>query len=138
MKIVYTDMVGDLFHYGHINALQQSKGFGDYLIVGVHNDNDVESYKRKPIMNMEQRIKVIENCKFVDKVIKDAPLVITPEFLSEHNIDIVSITDTRPDDEYQLFYGKIMDKVKKFKYTHTISTSCIIENIKHIIQNNTL
>ena len=138
MIIVYTDMVGDLFHYGHVNALQQSKNFGDYLIVGVHNNDDVESYKRNPIMTMEQRVKVIEACKYVDKVIMNAPLTLTPEFINKHNIDIVSITDTRPDKQNNKFYGKVMDKVKKFKYTNTISTSNIINNIKQRIKNNTL
>ena len=138
MKIVYTDMVGDLFHYGHVNALHQSKSFGDYLIVGVHNDEAVESYKRKPVMSMEQRIKVIEGCRYVDKVIKDAPLTITSEFVKKHNIDIVSITDTRPDEQNKQFYGEVMDKVKKFKYTTTISTSDIINNIKQRVIDNTL
>ena len=138
MKIVYTDMVGDLFHYGHINALKQSKSFGDYLIVGVHNDETVQSYKRKPIMSMEQRIKVIEGCKYVDKVISNAPLTITKEYLQKHNIDVVSITDTRPDEQNKQFYGEIIDKVTKFKYTRTISTSNIINNIKQRIIDNTL
>ncbi len=138
MKIVYTDMVGDLFHYGHVNALKQSKSFGDYLIVGVHNDETVQSYKRKPIMSMEQRIKVIEGCKYVDKVISNAPLTITKEFLQKHNVDVVSITDTRPDEQNKQFYGEIMDKVKKFKYTRTISTSNIINNIKQRIIDKTL
>ena len=138
MKIVYTDMVGDLFHYGHVNALKQSKSFGDYLIVGVHNDETVQSYKRKPIMSMEQRIKVIEGCKYVDKVISNAPLTITKEFLQKHNVDVVSITDTRPDEQNKQFYGEIMDKVKKFKYTRTISTSNIINNIKQRIMDKTL
>lgn len=140
MKIVYTDMVGDLFHYGHINALKQSKSFGDYLIVGVHNDQTVESYKRRPIMNMEQRVKVIENCKFVDKIIQNAPLKITKEYIQNNKIDIVSITDTRPDEQNKQFYSVPMDLgiIKKFKYTNTISTSDIIENIKLRIKNNTL
>ena len=140
MKLVYTDMVGDLFHYGHINALKQSKSFGDYLIVGVHNDETVQSYKRKPIMTMEQRAKVIENCKFVDKVILNAPVKITEEYIKNNKIDIVSITDTRPDEQNKIFYSIPMELgiVKKFKYTKTISTSDIIENIKLRIKNNTL
>jgi cytidyltransferase-like protein len=138
MKIVYTDMVGDLFHYGHVNALQQSKSFGDYLIVGVHNDETVKSYKRQPVMKMEQRMKVIESCKFVDKVIGDAPLILTKDYISKHQIDIVSLTDSRPDEQNNLFYGQIMDIVKKFKHTNTISTSNIIEDIRQRIKNNTL
>ena len=60
-EIVYVDMVGDLFHYGHVNMLRNAKNQGDILYVGVHNDLDVKSYKRTPIMTMEERIKVIED-----------------------------------------------------------------------------
>ena len=44
----YIDMVGDLFHVGHLNMFKQARTYGDYLIVGIHSDKTVESYKRKP------------------------------------------------------------------------------------------
>ena len=53
---VYVDMCGDLFHYGHVNLLESAKKLGDYLLVGIHSDSTIESYKRKPILNMEERI----------------------------------------------------------------------------------
>ena len=40
---VYVDMVADLFHYGHVNFLRQAKSHGDFLLVGVHSDETVES-----------------------------------------------------------------------------------------------
>ena len=45
---VYADIVGDLFHAGHIEFLKKARGFGDYLIVGVIADENVEEYKRTP------------------------------------------------------------------------------------------
>lgn len=134
MTIVYTDMTGDLFHYGHVNALKQCKEYGDILIVGVHNDETVNSYKRYPIMNMEERIQVIEACKYVDKVIENAPIVITENYIKSNNIDIVCITDTRDDEQNLEFYGIPirMGIVKKFKYTNSISTTEIIKKIKNI------
>ena len=132
--IVYTDMTGDLFHYGHVNALKQCKEYGDVLIVGVHNDETVNSYKRYPIMNMRERVKVIEACKYVDKVIENAPVVITDKYIRENNVDIVCITDTRPDDQNLEFYGipMRMGIIKKFKYTENISTTEIIKKIKNM------
>ena len=88
MKIIYCDMVADLFHYGHANFLKQCSELGDYLIVGIHSDNDVESYKRKPILSFEERIKVVKACKYVDKVIK-GPLIVTTELLEKYKIDYV-------------------------------------------------
>jgi len=84
MTNIYTDMCADLFHYGHVNLLKNAKQLvGDMgnLIVGIHSDKTIESYKRKPIMTMEERIAVVEACKFVDRVIPDAPLVITEDYI---------------------------------------------------------
>ena len=75
-------MVADLFHYGHVNFLKQCHKLGDYLIVGIHSDKDVETYKRKPILSFEERIKVVQACKYVDKVVK-GPLILTTEFLKK-------------------------------------------------------
>ena len=52
-------MVSDLFHYGHAEFLRKAKSFGDYLIVGVISDEDTTPYKRKPILNLEERVKLL-------------------------------------------------------------------------------
>lgn len=70
--IVYADMVGDLFHLGHIKLLQRVKALGNILIVGVNKDKDVESYKRTPTLTLEERTQVIQACRYVDKVISPA------------------------------------------------------------------
>jgi cytidyltransferase-like protein len=89
MKKVYTSGVFDLFHVGHVSVLNKAKQFGDYLIVGVHSDEDVESYKRTPIISCEQRCEIIRNIKCVDEVIV-APLTpnIDASFYELNEIDI--------------------------------------------------
>ena len=69
MTIVYTSGVFDLFHAGHLQALQWAKNQGSFLIVGILSDEDAQSYKRLPIIPYEQRFSIIENLNFVDKVI---------------------------------------------------------------------
>ena len=66
---VYVAITGDLFHYGHVAFLKSAKSFGTDLIVGVCSDADVSKYKRPPIMSLNERIAVIESCKYVDEVI---------------------------------------------------------------------
>ena len=46
MTNIYTDMCADLFHWGHVNMLKRAKGLGDKLIVGIHSDEAIKSYKR--------------------------------------------------------------------------------------------
>lgn len=69
LKIVYSFVVMDLPHWGHILHLKKAKTLGDILIVGVLDDNTVEGYKRKPIMSLEERMKIISMIKGVDFVI---------------------------------------------------------------------
>jgi cytidyltransferase-like protein len=86
---VYVDMVGDLFHAGHVGLLRASREFGDHLVVGVLSDETVAAYKRRPIMNLTERVAVIEACRYVDEVISDAPDRLTSDFLREHGIALV-------------------------------------------------
>ena len=69
MIVVYTSIVGDLFHVGHLSLLHRAKELGDYLIVGVITDEAVEEYKRKPVIPTLERMEIIKAIKYVDEVI---------------------------------------------------------------------
>ena len=77
MTIVYCDIVGDLFHYGHVKFFQKCLQYGDTLYVGLCADQLVASYKRIPILKLSERQQVIESCQYVDKVIPNCPCPIT-------------------------------------------------------------
>lgn len=133
--VFYTDMVADLFHYGHLEYIKQIydlKKPGEKLIIGVHNDETVESYKRKPILTMEERIKVLSCCKYVDSIIPNAPLEINMDYVNLHNISRIFIPDNRTEEEIKLMVAVPykLGMVTKIPYTHTISTTEIIERIK--------
>ena len=42
----YTYGVYDLFHVGHVNLFKRIKSNCDKLIVGIHNDDQVKTYKK--------------------------------------------------------------------------------------------
>ena len=44
---VWCDGCYDIMHFGHANQLRQAKAMGDYLIVGVHTDEEVRQNKGK-------------------------------------------------------------------------------------------
>ena len=73
-KVVYTCVVGDLFHHGHLKALKFARSLGDYLICGVLTDEIVKSYRREPVINFENRKTIIESLNFIDEVIKEENL----------------------------------------------------------------
>lgn len=139
-KIVYSDGIFDLFHRGHVEYLKQCKNIftNTYLIIGIINDIDSTNYKRTPIYSEDDRYEIIANSKYVDKIVKDAPLIITKDFLDLYKIDYVvhgyaNSSDANNQDDF----FKIPRELNKFietKYYDGISSTDIIKKIK--LQNN--
>jgi len=129
MTKVYVCITGDLFHYGHIEFLKKAREFGDQLVVGVCSDSDVQSYKRRPIMTLEERILVIESCKHVDQVVKNAPAITSNLFIQKHQIDIVVATKSYSPEVLNHYFNDPINLniLKLVDYTDGISTSQIIK-----------
>jgi len=68
-RVAYSFVVGDLFHYGHLQALEFAKKQCDYNVVGVLTDNVVEGYRFRPIANLKERKAVINALTCVDRVV---------------------------------------------------------------------
>lgn len=140
--IIYTDMVADLYHYGHMRWLENIylkfiKGTDNKLFVGVHNDDIVVTYKSKPIMTMEERIKTLSYNTYINKIIPNAPLYITEDYINEYKLDIICIPNNRTEEEIKLMceIPYKLNMIHKLDYTHTISTTKIINRIKNRIIN---
>ncbi|NDD58403.1 MAG: cytidyltransferase-like protein [Chlamydiae bacterium] len=129
--IVYTDIVGDLFHAGHIEFLKKARGFGDYLIVGVLADDVVEGYKRCPILTLDERVKIVQACKYVDEVIVAPPLRLTKKMIDDMNISFVVHGDDFSKELLEDQYGVSLELgiFKSVPYTPGISTTQIISRI---------
>ena len=128
---VYADIVGDLFHFGHVRFLKRARECGDRLVVGVTSDADVEAYKRTPIFSMIERVEMIQACRYVDEVIPAAPAPVTEEFLVKHAIDLVIHGDDFNEESMNYWYS-IPIRLGKFRmisYTEGISTTEIINRI---------
>ena len=125
---VYADGVFDLTHYGHHRLLRKAKDLGNSLVVGVHLDEDVVSYKRKPVLTHHERTENLASIGFIDKIVV-GPLIITEEFMKEHNIDIVVHAHGIDDeDRYREMYKTPSDlgKFVRLDYTSEISTTDIL------------
>lgn len=69
MKKVIVYGTFDYFHYGHYNLLKRAKALGDYLIVGVSSNKLCLKKGKVCTLNIKQRMDIIKNLRFVDKVI---------------------------------------------------------------------
>ncbi|KAJ1962804.1 choline phosphate cytidylyltransferase [Dipsacomyces acuminosporus] len=126
---VWVDGCFDMMHFGHANALRQAKAMGDYLVVGVHSDAEIEKNKGPCVMKEDERYAAVAACKWVDKVVKDAPYTTALEELDEHDIDFVvhgdDITTTADGtDCYQLV--KDAGRYKECRRTVGISTTELV------------
>lgn len=131
---IYTDVVCDLFHSGHVSFFKTINNiYPNYnLIVGLMSDDECINYKRKPIYNIEERYMILSSIKYVKKVIKNATMPITEDFIKEHNIDLIIHGDdiSKESENYWYKIPILMNIYKTVPYTESISTSKIIEKIK--------
>ena len=74
----------DILHEGHLHYLKEAKSYGDYLVVIVARDKNIEKFKgKKPRHNENQRLENIKKLDFVDKAVlghKDDILEVLEEY----------------------------------------------------------
>lgn len=128
---VYVDMVGDLFHAGHVSLLREARRHGDSVVVGVLSDETAASYKRRPITTLAERVAVIEACRYVDEVIPDAPFEVSEDFLREHAIDKVVHGDDLTPEGAESIYGSVVTEGRfaSVRRTSGISTTQLIQRV---------
>ncbi|KAI9164254.1 choline phosphate cytidylyltransferase [Blastocladiella emersonii ATCC 22665] len=99
-KVVYVDGDFDLFHVGHIELLRRAKQRGDYVLVGVHEDQTVNAVKGSnfPLMNLHERVLSVLACRYVDEVVIGAPYKVSKEVLEKvYPVDVVIAAKVGPD-----------------------------------------
>jgi glycerol-3-phosphate cytidylyltransferase len=136
---VYTGGTFDLFHYGHVNLLRQCREIanGGRVTVSVNPDNFVASYKQPPVCTLEERVAVLQACRYVDEVIvnwggsdsKAAILSVMPH--------LIVIGSDWKDKDYNKQMGFSDEWLKRHNmqvvyvpYTSTISTTELRERLK--------
>jgi D-beta-D-heptose 7-phosphate kinase/D-beta-D-heptose 1-phosphate adenosyltransferase len=78
-RIVFTNGCFDILHIGHITLLEQARGKGDRLIVGLNTDSSVGRVKGpdRPVVDERERAKILAALSAVDAVVlfdEDTPL----------------------------------------------------------------
>jgi choline-phosphate cytidylyltransferase len=126
-----------MFHVGHLNSLEAAfsvacQDGNPQLVVGVVSDKDALSYKRKPIIDETSRALIVESIYCVKEVIRNCPLILTPEFLEEHKIDLVvhGFASEEDREKQKDFFAPIAHKFREIPYTPGISTSMLIDRLK--------
>jgi glycerol-3-phosphate cytidylyltransferase len=130
-KTVMTFGSYDLFHIGHLNILKRAKSLanGGRLVVGVSSDAFNFSKKGKnPIIPQDERLALVQSCKFVDAVFLEEAMEKKVDYLKAHHADILVMGD-----DWEGKFDNICDGVQSiyFPRTKNISTTELIEKIQH-------
>lgn len=132
-KRVYTRMVADLFHEGHINFLREARALGTHLTVCVVPDARVLTNKgKRPVMTQAERAAVVSACKYVDAVITDGPVNTTLEFMKKHDYAIYTFacaSEEERKEKYKLCETLPPSMIKEIDYTPGISSSDLVIRI---------
>ena len=68
-RIVYMAFSTDIIHGGHLRIIERAARLGK-LVIGVLSDEAVASYKRYPLVSCEERMKLFQSIKGVDRVVE--------------------------------------------------------------------
>jgi cytidyltransferase-like protein len=133
-------MVGDMFHWGHVECLRQARAFGDFLIVGLLGDDEAEAYKRRPHMSLAERVRLVEACPYVDEVLPNSPLVTDDEWIDRHAIDIVVHGDDFDAGTAKKFYAAAMARgiFRTIDYTVGVSSSLVVPPLPRPVMRQSL
>lgn len=140
-KLIIGYVVGvfDLFHYGHENLILESIKRCDKIILAVHTDKFVESYKRKPndneILRKDNLLNFLKslnlNIEFEVCIIDDNHI----KLIDKYNINTIFHGTDWEIESYKKqikYYEDKMDskniKIELIDYTKGISTSDILKN----------
>lgn len=134
---IYIGGTFDLFHPGHLNLFKRAREMADIVCVSVNRDEFNEQYKgERPIMTLEERIAMIEACKYVDEVIvndgdadsKRAIMKAMPDFVL-HGDDWTGESLAKQMGLTEEFLKKYQIEMKYVPYTQGISSSDIKKRI---------
>lgn len=138
---IYVDGVCDLFHPGHLAFFRKARALGDRLVVGLHSDDEVSTYKPAPIMSFAERLEMVAACSLVDRVVPEpVPLRCTLQQLNKVGADFVCHADDMSPEQMAEWYGPLVaaGRLRVVPYTRGVSSREIIERVADRLKAGTL
>lgn len=135
MIVGYTTGVFDLFHIGHVNILRNAKSLCDRLIVGVTTDELVSYKNKKAVIPFEERIAIVQSCKYVDLAVPQESMDKLEAF-DRYRFNIMFVGDDwYKTDKWQDFNTQFQElgvRIIYFPYTKTTSSTLINQTLEKL------
>lgn len=137
MKIGYLPGVFDLLHHGHINIINKTIQACDVTVIGIHTDEFVTQYKRRPAQTHDERLEAVKSY-FGSKIY-------ALEIIGSNHLGVIQkhgITHIFHGTDWELtsykkqirYYEDGLDKlnitIELIPYTDGISTTMIVSNLE--------
>jgi ethanolamine-phosphate cytidylyltransferase len=133
---IFMDGAFDMMHFGHMNAFRLGRSLGSKLLVGINSDESIAECKGGfPLLNDNERRRMVESCKFVDEVIPNCPYVMNESYLNyilqEFSVDFVIHGDDPclVDGKDVYATAKQAGKYKSIPRTEGISTTDLVGRV---------
>ena len=141
MKISYSYGIMDLFHYGHLKALQKAAKDADLHVVGLVSDKSAKAWLGNIVSSEEERRAVLENISCVDWVMPQEKLDPTDNLKKLHYIyPEATITLFRGDDitsaAAREYLKSIGGKVESLDYYAKLSPMKILNALNSRIEQS--
>lgn len=129
-KIIYVPLAVDILHSGHTNLIKKAQKYGK-VVIGLFSDSAISEYKSLPILDYEERFKIVNNLKNIYKIVKqdtwDYSEIINslkPDYLI-HGDDWKSGVQQKTRQKVLKLLKKNHGKLIEIPYTKNISSSSI-------------
>jgi phosphoenolpyruvate phosphomutase len=111
-KKVYMGFSTDVLHGGHMAIIQKAASLGE-LTIGMLTDEAIVSFKRFPILNYGERVKLVEAIKGVSAVVPQSTLSYT-ENLRKYKPDIVVHGDNWKTGPHKVIRDEVIAILKEY------------------------
>jgi len=128
-RIVLTGGCFDILHIGHVRFLSEAKKMGDYLVVLLENDKNVEKLKggNRPVFIQKERAEMLSALGSVDLVVLLPTMENDSDYLNLIRIikpDIIAATENDSHIEKKKRQAKtIGGELKVISFKKTLSSS---------------
>jgi rfaE bifunctional protein nucleotidyltransferase chain/domain len=136
--VVWTNGCFDLLHVGHVRGLQEARGLGDVLVVGVNSDASVRRLKGsgRPVVTEAERAEVLAALACVDRVLvfaEDTPCEVLARLRPEVHCkgEDYAPPSTRPIPEAPIVRG-YGGRIAFLKFTPGASTSELVRRVERL------
>jgi len=133
-KTVYIALSVDVLHHGHINLINHAKKYGK-VIAGLLTDSAISTQKRLPLLNFNQRKKILENISGISKVVPQNEweyakniLKLKPDYMI-HGDDWITGSDKNLRSSSIKALNKVGGKLIEIPYTKNVSSYSLKERM---------